>query len=216
MSYPAQKYEFLKWKDCSQLISHSFPKFSVYSPPSKNKKQTNKNQTKQTSKQATTANVLTPWRRKILVGTWCLCYILTLGISDGKVVNLLQIVIPVKKKKRCKFKLHKSLGSPKKMNCIKCLWHKYDFILIFKNYVSGYFACLHVCAWQGCRACGRHQMSWSWSYRWLWAAMWVLEISPWSSRRVASVVNTAPSLQPENEVLGPDQKFNIPDELSWL
>ena len=36
----------------------------------------------------------------------------------------------------------------------------------------------------------------------------------WSSRRVASVVHTAPSLQPEKEVLGPDQKFNIPDELS--
>jgi hypothetical protein len=36
---------------------------------------------------------------------------------------------------------------------------------------------------------GGHQMPWNWSYRWLWAATWVLGTEPKSSAAVASEVN---------------------------
>lgn len=32
-------------------------------------------------------------------------------------------------------------------------------------------------------------ISWTWSYRWLSAAMWVLEMEPWSSGKVASALS---------------------------
>jgi hypothetical protein len=36
---------------------------------------------------------------------------------------------------------------------------------------------------------------WDWSYRALWAAMWVLEIEPRTSGRASSTLNHWPSLQ---------------------
>ena len=41
-----------------------------------------------------------------------------------------------------------------------------------------------------------HQLFCSWTYRWLWAAMWVLGFEPGSSETNQSVLlNTEPSLQ---------------------
>ena len=62
------------------------------------------------------------------------------------------------------------------------------FLILF--YVYGCFACMYVrlClvhgeAWRG------HQVPWNWSYRQLWAAMWVLGIEPRPFRRATNTLN---------------------------
>lgn len=54
--------------------------------------------------------------------------------------------------------------------------------------------CLHVCMCTTCWPCScrghkRHQRPWNFSFRWLWAAMWVLRTVLWSSPRTASVLD---------------------------
>lgn len=43
----------------------------------------------------------------------------------------------------------------------------------------------------------RCQISWNWSYSWLWVAMWVLGNEPRSSLRTASALTIEPCLQPQ-------------------
>ena len=49
--------------------------------------------------------------------------------------------------------------------------------------------CMHVYLCATCIQCRGHWSLWNWSYTQLWAAMWLLEIEPGSSRRVASALN---------------------------
>ena len=53
-------------------------------------------------------------------------------------------------------------------------------IIILKFYVHWCFVCMYV--WVCC-------FLWNWSYRQLWATMWVLRIEPRSSGRVATALN---------------------------
>jgi hypothetical protein len=44
---------------------------------------------------------------------------------------------------------------------------------------------------------GVSQMPWNWSYRQVWAAMWMLGMEPKSSGRAASALIAEPTLQPQ-------------------
>jgi hypothetical protein len=74
------------------------------------------------------------------------------------------------------------------------------FKLLFLFYLSTCFACMNactLCAYLGPMEARRgHQMPWNWSYKWLWASMWVMQTKPGSSPRVASELNWAISPAP--------------------
>jgi hypothetical protein len=52
---------------------------------------------------------------------------------------------------------------------------------------AAWMFCTHVCLYTVCvpGACGNQTVPRNWSYRWLWAVIWVLEIRPGTSGRAA-------------------------------
>lgn len=66
---------------------------------------------------------------------------------------------------------------------------KFNFI-----YVYNCFACVHVCVPHGCLVLMEsrrgHPIPWHWSYRQIWATMWILGLKPGSSRRAASIYSS--------------------------
>lgn len=72
------------------------------------------------------------------------------------------------------------------------------FILVF--YVHECFAYqIRLCIMYGPSAWWRHQNHWDWRFRWLWAAVWVLELG--SSGRVTVLKTTAPTLKSPETIL---------------
>lgn len=71
------------------------------------------------------------------------------------------------------------------------LWTKNKFsIFIYLPFLYVCMFCLHVYLCTMCMpgVC-RRQIFWSWSYRWLWDAMWMLGINFWSPVREASALD---------------------------
>jgi hypothetical protein len=52
-----------------------------------------------------------------------------------------------------------------------------------------------------CLSVWGHQILWNWSYRQVWAAMWVLELNPGPLEEKVVLLTTEPSLQPPKTVL---------------
>ena len=57
------------------------------------------------------------------------------------------------------------------------------FLIITLYFLCALVFCLHTCLCWGC------QIPWNWTYRQVWAAMWVLGIEPGFSGRAVSVLN---------------------------
>lgn len=69
-------------------------------------------------------------------------------------------------------------------------WRFNIFLFVFCVYAV--FACLYVCASQGCLVpseARRYQIPWNWSYIWSWATMWMPGIKSKSTTRAARAPN---------------------------
>ena len=72
-----------------------------------------------------------------------------------------------------------------------------DFFVILILFLRIWVFCLHICMHTVCvcvclvltEARKGYQISWNWSYRQVWAAIWVLGIEPKSSRKAGSALN---------------------------
>ena len=58
---------------------------------------------------------------------------------------------------------------------------------LFKKYLFLFY--VHWCFLTACISVKGYRIPWNWSYRQLWAAMWMLGIEPWSSGRAASALS---------------------------
>ena len=95
-------------------------------------------------------------------------------------------------------------------------------------HVYGCFVCIYICAPHAClvtlEARRGHWMSWNWSYRQLWATMWVLSIELGISGRPANTLNHgAISLVPQHlsclsstPTLSPNSFWQVPPSYFYV